>query len=487
MQSAAGTSEAGVSRAATSPTAGKRGFAASGSTWRTACTASAASLAILLAGCGNTYRPVVSAINPVGPASQPTKYAVAVSNPGTGLAGLLTIVDFSGDTTLSTPSILPNPSYFTLNPGGTTGYVVNTSGALDTFAVSNPTGLRTNDIGQTTLLAGANPVNISALAGSQGTVIYISQTGRQSVAALGSAGPSLLQELSVGAANTPVYVVGNDNSPRVYALSSAAGGANGLASAIETTTSLPTISAQIPVGNNPVYGVTSTDLTRAFILNKGSGTVSVINVPTNALDATTPTIPATGTLGVNPIWAEYVPTLSELVVLNAGNGATPGTLSIISVPQCNSVTVNTTPTSGCNPLNPADAQGFGSVIATVPVGLNPVMVSALRDGSRAYVANAANVSSVCAGQGSVSVINLSTNTVSSTLCGVPNVTDPNASPTNIYGHPNSIAVTLASPTGKVYVTSGDSNYMTVIRTDTDAVSAHVNLQGTGLRVMMTAP
>src|SRR5690349_11545081 len=35
-----------------------------------------------LTGCGNTYRPVVTAINPVGPASQPQRYAVAISDPG---------------------------------------------------------------------------------------------------------------------------------------------------------------------------------------------------------------------------------------------------------------------------------------------------------------------------------------------------------------------------------------------------------------------
>jgi len=47
-----------------------------------AAVVSAACTAVLfLAGCGNQYRPVVSAINPVGPAGQPTKYAVAISNP----------------------------------------------------------------------------------------------------------------------------------------------------------------------------------------------------------------------------------------------------------------------------------------------------------------------------------------------------------------------------------------------------------------------
>ena len=59
------------------------------------------------AGCGNNYRPVITAINPVGPASQPTKYAVAISDPNLGdpngtLPGLVTFVDFSGDTVLIT-------------------------------------------------------------------------------------------------------------------------------------------------------------------------------------------------------------------------------------------------------------------------------------------------------------------------------------------------------------------------------------------------
>ena len=40
-----------------------------------------AACAGVLAGCGNTYRPVVATIGVVGPAGQPTKYAIAVSTP----------------------------------------------------------------------------------------------------------------------------------------------------------------------------------------------------------------------------------------------------------------------------------------------------------------------------------------------------------------------------------------------------------------------
>src|ERR1700749_4790819 len=57
--------------------------------------AAVASVVLPLAGCGNNYRPVVSAINPVGPASQPEKLAVVISDPGSGLPGLVTVVDFS--------------------------------------------------------------------------------------------------------------------------------------------------------------------------------------------------------------------------------------------------------------------------------------------------------------------------------------------------------------------------------------------------------
>src|SRR5581483_10890984 len=88
----------------------------------------AAALSVLVAGCGNQYRPVVSAINPVGPAGQPAKYAVAISSPSASSPGLLTFVDFSGDTVLTTPQILSNPNYLALAPGGSQGYVINSAG-----------------------------------------------------------------------------------------------------------------------------------------------------------------------------------------------------------------------------------------------------------------------------------------------------------------------------------------------------------------------
>jgi hypothetical protein len=87
-------------------------------------------------------------------------------------------------------------------------------------------------------------------------------------------------------------------------------------------------------------------------------------------------------------------------------------------------------------------------------------------------------------------VNLITTEVQATLCGISTpagIASPNASPTLVYGHPNSVAVTTGTPTGKVYVTSPDAEFLTVIYTDTDSVVTHIPLQGFGLRVLMTSP
>jgi DNA-binding beta-propeller fold protein YncE len=440
----------------------------------------------LITACGNQYRPVVSAINPVGPAGQPTKYAAAVSSPQPGLPGLLTVVDFSGDTVLTTPSILSNPTYFAVTSTGAQGYVINAAGSFNDFGLSNPTGLLTSDIVQTTLPQGANPFSISTFTptGSASSV-FIPQPGRSSIAVLNTAGPSLTDEIAVAA--NPVYVVGSNSTPRLYAISQGTGG-NGQVAALEGSTF--SISNTIPIGVAPVYGVMTSDTRRAFILNQGSGTVSVINVVNNALDnsALLPNgvIPATGTLGVNPVWADLSPRTSELVVLNAGDGVHPGSLNIISIPLCNATAQVTNP--NCDPNNPVDATGFGTVVATVPVGINPTMVSVLQDGSAAYVCNSGNAAAGV--EGSVSVVNLITGAVTATIPAVSSASatiDVNTTPGAVYGHPNTISATTGSPTGKVYVTSSDNKFMTVIRTDNNTIQTHINLQGLGVRVLVTNP
>jgi DNA-binding beta-propeller fold protein YncE len=450
-----------------------------------------AAVSASLIGCGNTYRPVVTAINPVGPAGQPTKYAVAISSTGPNTPGLATFVDFSGDTVLITASIGVDPYYLAVSSDGTTGYTLNRDTTVNSFDISP--ALLSTQVLQTTLLAGAAPASIFPA----GLHTYIPQPGRSSIADLAGSPPKLNQEL--GPVTNGTYVVGVTGAPRVYALGWD-GSSSGQAYTIETSTD--TIDqTPIAVGSNPVYGVMTGDGRRVFTINKGDGTVSVINSQTNQLD----TIPATGNnfipVGSSPVWADFATSRNELIVVNAGDGTSPGTVSIISIPLCSVTTDPSNPNSGCDPNNPVDAKGFGTVLATVPVGVNPVMVSVLRDGTRAYVANAGDPNLPCAaaavpGQStvcSVSVINLTTNTVTATITTLPDTapagspTCTTAKPAVVCGRPNWIVATTGSPTGKVYVTAGDSNNMSILRTDIDAIDTIVPLQGKGVAVRVTAP
>jgi YVTN family beta-propeller protein len=446
----------------------------------------------VVTGCGNTYRPVVSAINPVGPASQPQKFAVVVSNPNTASngvvpppcpatlpstdkGGLVTLVDYSGDSVLVTANVGVDPYYLALGPLGSEGYTLNCDGTVNSFAVS--TLLMTNDVLQTTLLPGANPASLFA-------------EGRNSVAELTGIPPTLQQELPATPGYLPIYTVGVASAPRSYEITQKPGGGIGQVLAIDNTTAPtpPTITNTIPVGVNPVYGVMTADGRRAFILNQGGGTVSVINAQTNQLDTFTsptnpPAITSTIPVGVGPVWADFAPTLSEMLVVNQGNGTTAGSVSIVNIPLCSQVALPTN--QNCDPNNPIDAVGFGQVLATVPVGVNPIMIAVLQDGTQAYVANAGNPALGIAG--SVSVINLTSNVVISTLPALPDAQCSTPTNLSVCGHPVYIAATTGVPTGKVYVVSKDSNFLSVIHTDTDQLQAVIPIQGHGVSVRVTLP
>lgn len=428
-----------------------------------------AAWAAALAGCGNTYRPVLATIGAVGPAGQPTKYAIAVSSPGPTSNGLLTMVDFSGDTVLVTTSLGVNPYYLVLNGAGTTGYTLNSDKTVNSFEIF--TGLIASDVLESTLPAGSNPVSLYATSGPT----YIADPGVNAIDQLTGTPPALKQELPVATGFAPLYIVSQPNSSRAYSINPATGGGPGQVSAIEVAGN--TISTTLPVGRGPVYGVMTVDSRRAFILNQTDGTVSVINAVNNTLDTPVNTIP----VGVRPVWADVASGLDELVVANEGTGTTPGSVTIVSIPLCSTTALPANP--NCNASNPIDAATFGTVVATIPVGINPIMVSVLSDYTRAYVANAGVASLPCSANGvavagvsttcTISVINLATDTVTATI--------------PIAGHPTWIATTAAVPTGKVYVVCKDSQVMTVIETDTDSVDTTIPLQGFGVSVRMTQP
>src|SRR5690348_9390881 len=84
----------------------------------------AVAIAVLVSGCGSQYRPVVTPINPTGPAPQPSSFAVVISYPSPTAAGIANILDYSGDTIVAQAPIGPGPLAFSIDQTGSTGYTV---------------------------------------------------------------------------------------------------------------------------------------------------------------------------------------------------------------------------------------------------------------------------------------------------------------------------------------------------------------------------
>jgi YVTN family beta-propeller protein len=449
-------------------------------------------------GCGDLYRPVVTSVPPVQPSAQPAKYAVVTTcgnDANTSAAsideicanskvpGQASVVDFSGDSLTVRLNLGNGPRWSVLAPNkyGNAGYVYDTNadGTLSSFYITP--SVESNNVFTSTLLSNATPNTMLATT----NYLYIGQPGRNSIAVMlasdGISAPGVFLEIPITnpanptATQYPANFVGNPNAQRVYVLSYAASqrnsdgscsaGANGMATGIETTTN--TISSTLPMGVCPVYGVMSLDDRRAFILNEGSGTVSVVDSQQNQLDtsanlqANQPGVPAGQIkVGQGPVWADIYGNGAILAVANSLSN----TLTLINISE----------DSFGN-----DSPNFGKIIATVPVGSDPDSVSILQDGTRAYVANR--------GDGTVSVVSLTSNTVTNTIT-LPQ--EPcNASQPDVLCnvHPVSIAATVGTPTGKVYVVSPDTNVLTIIDTLTDTIGANLPLTGTGIQVRLTSP
>ncbi len=428
------------------------------------------------------------------PAPQPTKYAVVISCGGIpditaptiaqlctdtstadaagAVPGLASLVDFSGDTISARVNVGNGPRWLSLDSNGSTAYLTNTDGTVNVFPASTSSSrpLESNLVNTSTLLAQAAPNTLLVTS----KYLYVSQPGRSSISVLNGltgGAPSAFLEIPVTdpAAPTtpqnPVNLVGNSSTQRVYAISQGANAANcptsgstGSATGIEISTN--TISSVLPLGVCPVYGVMSADDRRTFIMNQGSGTVTVIDSQQNRIDPNPNLNNGTIAVGQGPVWADIYNNGAILAVANSLSN----TLSLINI---------STDSFG------NDTGNFGKIIANIPVGKDPYSVSILQDGTRAYVANR--------GDGTVSVVSLITNTVLHTI-SLPQ--EPcNASNPNVLCivHPMSIAATTGTPLGKVYVISPDTDVMTIIRTDNDTIYENLQLTGNGIQVRVTAP
>lgn len=447
--------------------------------------------AAVIGGCGNSYRPVITPINSNGPAPQVSGYVVVVSAPSPSTDGVATIIDYSGDTILAEAPIGVAPRFFSVNGGGTLAASYNRDNTVTEFPITS--NLQTLYETQVTLPTAAAPVNFYTPSSS----MWVADQSGNYVDFFSGYSSSLTAQIPVGTATvpavSPVALIGNSTvvGQRVYAMSQnfsdptvSSTNTTGVSCNLTPTTEPEGVitpieqasqvaDTPIPVGRCPVYAVESADTSRIFVLNRGgdstnpNGSITVINTQTNGLDSCTPYQNQNGQwvtchpsipLPAGPVYAEFNAATQQLLVANYDSN----TVSVIDVSldqYGNDANTYANPTCTVGGVNSyancgAITGGFGTV-HTIAVGNNPASVTALADGSRAYVANQ--------GDGTVSIIDLTNYTVEKTL--------------SVVGHPRTVVSTQNSLNGKVYVASPDSPYITIISTLNDLVDTTVLVEG----------
>lgn len=461
-------------------------------------------------GCGNQYKPVITPVQPTGPAGQPIAYAIVASQTGydqlaaptnnpcivpsgssaattaaTSYAntGVVSVLDSAGDSIVAQALIGNGPLTLGLDPTGGLAYTTNCDGTISYIPASS--SLQTKNIETSTLLnppgaaaSYAIPSNILALSGT----IFAVEKGHNAVAEMTGAPPALVQEIPV--APSFINMTGVQGAQRIYAISQGNSGggtqpawgdcsnpsavttngeADGLDLILGGTSTAPTIanqsvSSRIPVGVCPVYGVMTSNGLRTFIMNRGSGTVTVINSQQNTLDTTnngyltgngTITLPCpagtTGSCTPGPVFADLYNNGQIMAVANYDDN----TVSIIDIGI--DIFGNDSPT-------------FGHVLATIPVGTHPAALTILQDGSRVYVADQGTTTSgAYNNDGGVTIVDLKSFSVEKSI--------------PIAANPRMIASVYNNPEGKVFVGAPNSAFVTVVRTDTDVLDASIEVQG----------
>lgn len=362
---------------------------------------------IFSTSCGETFRPVATPIFGSGGDPQNARQAIVVSSAG-GAQGGVTHINVSGDTVAAQMAAGIGAKHLTV--GGAQVWTANAREANTThyFPTFAP-----NVTPATTTLTSADPLRGPEFVFSSGTAVFAALTtqNRVSIVSLTNSTETKSVDLSAppsgfAAGTVPVAITGTSDGSKVYIANQGSGN-------VTVLNSDGTYKATIGVGTTPSWITINHDNSRVYVVNSGSGNVSVI-------DATNDTFITNIDVGTNPTFAIFDPIALKLYVANNGSSS----VSVIT---------------------------GTALVGTFPVAANPTAIAPLRDGSRYYVSHENSTT--------VNVMSALNNQLLRTITVGTGAKHIAASPDN----------------SKVYVANTTSGTVSVIRTSDDTVVATINM------------
>ncbi len=363
------------------------------SVWRVARVFAVFVLLLVCVGCGDQFRPVATPITPPPPDPQPTHFIFVINGNGANDPGTGTRIDVSGDTNVGVATVGLGPVHAALLPNGSRIYVANSlEDTISSYALTSLTPVTTS------LPFGSRPVFVHT---TENGTIYVANIGSTttvpptspSVAAISASNNAVINNVTLQF--SPIALAETPDGKKVYAVGSDGAGVGWVVSINSLDKSL---NEAITGLSAPLWVATRSDSQRAYVLNSGSGTVSTI-------DTFSDIVLSNVAVGAGANFMLYDPKLNRLYVTNP----TAGTVGILdaSTDPPSSLTGAPLAIPQYTPQTSSDSQNPCQGSAVVPTS-----ITALPDGTRAYVASYQVSSGQICSQ--LSVINTANNTVAST-------------------------------------------------------------------------
>ena len=331
---------------------------------RAAVLAAVIGIGMFCSGCGDYFRPVANPEPPtIGGNPLRSAHAVVVSSNGSN-PGTAVVINITGDTEVGlfsgeTFGIGRGP-VFAASLGGR-DYVVNRDDN-NVASFTAPVAGTPLSLSVVTLPSGATPV-FAAVAQSR---VFVAESGLGIVADISSNAPPI----PVGANPVALVAPPSPNDTQLYSLNQG----DNTVSIIFPSTDQNVGTIPLPAGAKPVWAASSADGTRIFVVNQGTSTVSVIDTVHNVLIPPGASCPQdTFCVGNGPNFVFYDPTLNRFYITSPADNSLTIINNSVDTSQC---VANGAPCVQKVPLAGAPCNGQ-----------HPVSVTALADGSKAYVAD----------------------------------------------------------------------------------------------------
>lgn len=353
---------------------------------------------LILTGCGQTYRPIAIPVTQPGGDPENPHYAIVLSRGSSG-NGSFAQINVSGDTNVGNKTIGADPVHAMLLPSLGSGWIVNRGDStVTTYAPSVISAA-----GATIALegnAGASFVDATS------SFAFVTESNLNRVAIIDASQRVARAFVPVG--NNPVAVAARPDSLKAYVLNNG----DSTVSVISTQENA-VIGAPIPVGVSPVAIAIQTGGAYAYVASDVGNSLSVIDTSTD-----TEIQRVTGLAGPKKlVWDNR---LRRVYVVNSG-----GSISIFSASAAQLELIRTVTTSasqvGIGVLDDGskfyvlyagtpgtvdvfDAQSF-TVRKTITVQNDPVSIAASPGASKVYVVNrSGDPATAVLANGSISII-----------------------------------------------------------------------------------